>query len=395
MKNQLFFLMLGLWSVPAIAVPLIRDEVLTTVDRSCSVHYLTHDNTTGWGLTEVEGNCPEGVLEGAGMVTVRNAFGKTVGQMNGFFHQGYWMGHQEVSAPLKTLLLRDETEQTLIVDLGQEDRLDVKYLGKLTATRRSDNTYSPFSGCRPTQVLAVTNTPDLFEDEITQQELINSAINRAKMLCADAEWIQFYASQSENPDNQEIIFFADINLDSRKIKVRRLPSSRRSRDLLASDMQIPVIPQPKEIRQEIGLPVVQITPVKPEQDNRIMTFPKTEPVQQQTYHEQPVSTISETNVQDMTLPENLDDIPALLAASRLLKQSVDGKALVHIHHFNDSGEAVLDEPVSLHATGNMLSLGWGIAEGMFSYWPTDSKDLDNKGFIQIKVFTPVLKPEKK
>ena len=403
MGNHLFFVVLGLWSVSAMALPPVRDEVLTTTDRSCAVHFLTHDNVTGWYLTEAEGACPNGVLEGAGLVTVRNAFGKTVGQLNGFFHQGYWMGHHEVLAPLKTLLLRDEAEQTLVVDLGKEERLDIRYLGKLTATRRSDNTYGPFSGCRPTQVLAVTTQPDLFEDETVQQELINSAINRAKNLCPDTEWIYFYASESENPDNQEIIFFADINLESRKIKVRRLPSSRRNRDLLGEG-SISTIPQPKEIRRETGLPVVQITPVKPEQEGRVdlpmqtdiakLPVPATiQPVPVQT---KPTVTIPESEPKNITPSlENLDDIPALLTATRLLKQPIDGKALIHIHHFDEKGDAVLDDPVPLRATGTGLSLGWGIAEGLFSYRVTDSKDSETKGFIQINTFTPVASPEKK
>ena len=403
-KSQLFFLVFGLWSVSAMALSPVRDEVLITTDRTCAIHFLTHDNTTGWYLTEVEGACPNGVLEGAGLVTVRNAFGKTVGQLNGFFHQGYWVGHHEVLAPLKTLLLKDETEQTLVVDLGKEERLDIKYLGKLTATRRSDNTYGPFSGCRPTQILAVTGQPDLFEDEAVQQELINSAINRAKNLCPDTEWIYFYASQSENPDNQEIVFFADINLESRKIKVRRLPSSRRNRDLLGDGSQVSAIPQPKEIRRETGLPVVQITPVKPEQERGVAVSSQPEvakqpvpiPVQTIPVQTQSVSVVPEPEAQNtVSALENLDDIPALLTAARLLKQPIDGKALVRIHHFDEKGEAVLDEPIPLQATGKALSLGWGIAEGLFSYRADDFQDSEKRGFIQINTFTPVELPEKK
>ena len=394
-RNLLIFFAFGLCSVSAAALSPVRDEVLITTDRSCAVHFLTHDNTTGWYLTEVEGSCPNGVLEGAGLVTVRNAFGKTVGQLNGFFHQGYWMGHHEVFAPLKTLLLKDETEQTLVVDLGREERLDIKYLGKLTATRRSDNTYGPFSGCRPTQVLAVTSQPDLFEDEAVQQELINSAINRAKNLCPDTEWIYFYASQSENPDNQEIIFFADINLESRKIKVRRLPSSRRNRDLLGGNSQVSTVPQPREIRRETGLPVVQITPVKPEQEGRADSPSQTEVVKQSIpVQAQPVPIASEPEPKNVAPSlENLDDIPALLTAARLLKQPIEGKILIHIHHFDEKGEAVLDEPISLLATGKGLSLGWGIAEGLVSYREPNPQDPEKRGFIQINTFTPVQPPE--
>jgi len=394
MKNYLFFGAVGLWSVTAVALPPVRDEVITTTDRNCAIHYLTHDNTTGWYLTEFEGDCQSGVLEGAGLVTVRNAFGKTVGQLNGFFRQGYWMGNQEVLAPLKTLLLRDDPEQTLVVDLGREDHLDVRYLGKLTAARRSDNTYGPFVGCRPAQVLAVTTQPELFEDETVQQGLINSAINRAKQLCWGTEWIYFYASQTENPDNQDIIFFADINLETRKIKVRRLPSSGHNRDLLTLGTSGSAIPQPKEIRRETGLPVVQITPVKPEQEEKMLAQPQAQTVQVSS-QVQSVPQVPVVDTQNELLPPNLDDIPALLTASRLLKQPIDGKALIHIHHFNEKGEAVLDEPVPLRATGSALSIGWGVAEGMFTHHSADSGDPESRGFVQIKSFTPTSIPEKK
>ena len=77
-----------------------------------------------------------------------------------------------------------------------------------------------------------------------------------------------------------------------------------------------------------------------------------------------------------------------MTASRLLKQAVDGKALVHIDSFNEMGEAVADKPVRLKIKGNGLSLGWGVLEGYFTYLYPSGKLDELRGIAEATSFTP-------
>ena len=169
-KNKAFLLFLLSVGLTGQAAP-VQDVVLNTTDKTCSIHYLTHGNTTGWFLTDISGSCASGTLSGEGSVIVRNAFGKVEEQLVGYFNQGYWTGSEQTNAPLKILFLNhDSEEQFLTYDLGQEDRLDVHYLGKMTATRRADNTYGPFLSCDPVRILAITSDSELFTDELRRSK---------------------------------------------------------------------------------------------------------------------------------------------------------------------------------------------------------------------------------
>ena len=390
----------------------VHDAVLTTLDRSCAVHYLSHANTTGWYISEADGYCPDGYLHGAGYAIIRNAFGKEVAQLVGSFTQGYWTGNTPVPAVLDTLYLGDSESQTLTFDLGQEDRLDLRYIGKLSATRRSDNTYGPFLGCEPAYVLARTPDLDLFADEGVQQELISSVITRIKAICPAVNQIYFYGSDKDNPENKEIAFFADINLSAHQIRVRRLPSSPRMQDILTDPAdRTPTFPRPREVRHEKALPVVQVRPIKEEETPIAEPVPTPvvaqpipvvlpastpitpavePPVAQPTPVPEVIPPVVDTPPVQPTAskPVYLDGIPNLLTISRLLKEPVSGRALVHVARFEEAGVAFVDAPVFLQIRGAGLSLGWGVVDGLFSYVPPEGSLSDIRGTVQVHSFTP-------
>lgn len=376
LKNKVFLLFLLSVGLTAHATP-VRDVVLTTTDKTCSIHYLTHNNTTGWFLTDISGSCASGTLSGEGSVIVRNAFGKAEERLIGYFNQGYWTGAEPTNLPLKTLLLNhDSEEQFLTYDLGKEERLDVHYLGKMTATRRSDNTYGPFLSCDPVRILAITSDSELFSDESVQQGLISSAVQRARNVCPQTMQIQFYGSDRDNPQNEDIFFFADIDLETKHIKVRRTPSSLNTQRMIQVK---------NNLTEKTVLPKESIQP------NVLVSSEKNEDLNR---HDSS-SLLPQEERNKTTLPIldvdteiRLDKIPHLLTASRLLKQAVDGKALVHIDSFNEMGEAVADKPVHLKIKGNGLSLGWGVLEGNFTYIYPRGKLDEPRGTAEAISFTP-------
>lgn len=394
-----------------------RDDRITTTDRSCAIHYATRRNTTGWFLSDVDGSCPNGWLNGSATITIRDAFTKPVEQISGFWVDGYRT--EPIALPVSINDINDDGTgiRTLSFDMGREERLDIRYVGRMTAEPLADGTYGPFMACAPVQILAVTSDISLFEDETIQQELINTAINQAHFLCPRATHIYFYAADTDRPENKDVAFFADIDLDGRKIKVKRVPSSSRIRDILKNPDQ--GIPVPRIVRQSTGTPVMQVQPIKQTKQESAPTLsavsqrpltpiartispqpaiaspqqkpvpaPQSEPkvpVLSSTANPEPPQSQVST---DQPTPPVLDALPHLLTAARLLKQPVDGKALVHIAGFDDSGAAVIDQPVALRATGTGLSLGWGIAEGLYSYTPPAGTLPTVRGFVQIHTFTP-------
>jgi hypothetical protein len=73
------------------------------------------------------------------------------------------------------------------------------------------------------------------------------------------------------------------------------------------------------------------------------------------------------------IPENLDKetevldvVPHLLTASRLLKKTVQGRAVVHVFRVDLSGQAWIDAPVPMKANGQLVQTGWNIVSGLFS-----------------------------
>lgn len=356
----------------------VRDVVLTTTDKTCSIHYLTHNNTTGWFLTDISGSCASGTLSGEGSVVIRNAFGKPEEQLIGHFNQGYWTGIEPIRAPLKTLLLNhDSEEQFLTYDLGKEERLDIRYLGKMTATRRSDDTYGPFLSCDPVRVLAITSDSALFADESVQQGLITSAVQRARDVCPQSMYIQFYAADRDNPQNEDIFFFADIDLETKHIKVRRIPSSSHTR---------------KAIQLKYDTDIKNSSPKKEEQKDTLTSVLPKETLHETSTPEKIMSTPKQQGnnlpILDVDTEIRLDKIPHLLTASRLLKQPVDGKALIHIAYFDDKGKAIADKPVALKVAGSGLSLGWGILSGNFTYIQPTGKLNEPRGTVDALSFTP-------
>ena len=371
--KEVLMIVFVLLSATGIQASNVRDVVLSTTDRSCSIHYLTHGNTTGWFLTDVDGDCSTGKLSGEGSVIVRDAFGNVEEQLIGHFNQGYWTGVEPIQVPLKTLLLNhDSEEQFLTFDLGKEKRLDIQYLGKMTSTRRSDKTYGPFLACDPVRVLAITTDIDLFRDEAVQQNLISSVVQRAREICPQSMQIQFYASNQDNPLEEDIFFFADIDLEAKHVKVRRIPTPSETRKVIRLEKQ--------DKNQSI--------------EAELQSLSSPQSTMKDTVEKDPdISVPSEEKrtvlpVLDVDTEIRLDKIPHLLTASRLLKQPVEGKALVHIAYFNDIGEAVTDKPVALKVKGNGLSLGWGVLSGVFTYLQPTGKLNELRGMVDVLSFSP-------
>lgn len=388
------FLMAAVWAGPGLAAEsAVHDTTLTTTDKECALHYITRQKTTGWFLSDVSGSCTNGWLEGPIDFTIRNAFSQPVESGSGFYSQGF---HTEpLLHPVRpvALFLSDEDTQTLTYEAGQDS--DIRFVGQGQAAQLSDGSFGPFLLCQPIILTAIARDESVFEDEETQAGVVQSAIARAKTICPEVDQIRLYGSVKENPENADIAFFADIRLSDKQIKVKRVPSSNRVRDILKNpDAKFP---KPRLILQKQGTPIVQVKPVKPTPKPQPIPAPVITPQPQENLAEaaaiaipDSISTPASASVTPEALvPQTaLDSIPNLLTASRILKAPVDGQALVHVAYFDDAGSVTIDKPVFMRAQGSGLSLGWGIATGAFRYHQPQNRLDAVRGFIQVQHFTP-------
>ena len=380
------------------------ESTLTTPDQKCSVHYWSNENTDGWYLQPVAGLCPNGYLNGVGRVTVRNQDGHVIHSLDGAFVQGYPVGSQMIYYPL-TGANHDRENMILTFDMGEDTQTGTHFFGRLSLPDLGADPMTP-PNVQPLRILIQTRGESLFYSEESQRRLIGEAMKRGKELSPSAMQLHLFGTTKTTPRQEDIIFFAEADLSLNQVKVRRRPKPQESG-----------VPYPKEIRQEAGVPVVRILPSVQDPSQGGVPSP-TQIIQPNlpTAPEAPnlpiaaapdsVKTISPTLSQNLSstevasplppkenlsqLPEpdtGLDKIPHLLTSSRLLKQPIQGKALIHIARFDGAGRVIIDQPVSLSAKGSGLSLGWGIAEGYFSSKP-DTQFPDTLGFIDITAFAP-------
>ena len=388
----------------------LTESLLTTPDKKCAIRYWSRENTDGWYLMPIAGSCPNGVLEGPGRVTIRNREGHVIHSLDASFVQGYPIGSQMIPYPLLGAF-NDKGNMTLTFDLGQDPASNIRFFGRLTVPDLADYPFSPDT-LQPLRILMQADRESLFYSEESQRRLVAEAINRGKPISAATSKMYLFGAVKSNPDRQDILFFAEADLSLNQVRVKRRPQPRKNE----TD-----IPFPKEIRQEAGVPVVRILPSvldrpAPLSHTAIPTDQPTPLIDLKGAPESVLTPSDDGDVNPQILPltdesvpvrsdfsqptveaissrpalseDALDKIPHLLTSSRLLKQPVQGKALVHIARFNGAGQVIIDRPVSLSAKGNGLSLGWGVAEGYFLN-TSDPHLPDTLGFIDITSFSPL------
>lgn len=422
----LFFAILLSTTVVGESLPL-DDTTIKTDDGSCGIHYLTQKNITGWRLDVMDTNCTDGWVTGYANVTVRDAFGQPVEQIYGFFKEGYWTGETRIDTPIIDRFSTKQGVQSLSFDLGNDSRFNMRFIGQMKSSQAQNGTYGAFEACSPVRILAITDTISVFEDESVQQDLLNTVISKAHEICPKAHLIYFFGSEKDRPNRDEVVFFADLDLNEKQIRVRRLPSSPR----LSKEQVVKTksnAPLPTVIRQERGTPLMRVTPIRPLSLTDKSPKPETpptsaavvtptlpgiteksqvasidspavyltplqeeEPTNSTSSNQLPLSTPDtkeprpeSTQTPPDTPPAVLDQVPHLLAASRLLKQPVSGQAAVHVHRVDLSGMAWIDEPVPLRASGRLLPVGWNIVEGAFTATANTAEKEKSEGLIQIK-----------
>ena len=325
-------------------------DMIPTSDGTCLYFYPTDKNTSGWYIeTSSKEMCQNGVVNKHGQITIYNAFGKPVEQIYGFFNGGYWTGDKELSANIISGYVENADIYKVSFELPSETGFDVRYLSQMVAQKQKDTSFGAFSFCSPFRVLIQTQDYGLFQDKSLTTEIIDDIARYAKELCPMEHKIQLFASEKERPTQDDIFFYADIDLKMAQIDVKRNEAenfAKRQDDL-------------SEI--ESGLDKVQQNDIRQASYHQKQSDDMTDNIIVPV--EKPTNDVKE---KELKLSQLTDKIPHLLTISRLTGKPVQGTVIVDIKHVSGKMAEVVS-PYSLQLTGDNLPKGWAIISGDFSY----------------------------
>lgn len=398
--------------VPAHAF-LLDEAILSTYDKKCQIRYLTDKNTKGWYISVSPDSCSEGYLNGYADVTVYDAFSRPSEQIYGYWTDGYWTGETNLK---KRFLKRSSEEygvQKATFEVAKDKASDITYIGQMTARRNARDVYMPFEICDPFRILAVTPHTALFKNPHATQVILDDVVKQVREICPAEKRILFFSAQTDSPLPQDIVFYADINLETGKTYIKRNkalhPEATNPKKLAKPDRDDLAVAADLKgavgssvdvaLRQEVSFgmssnlensvldgasgPVVEL-PMQKDISSLDTLIDATAPQVEKTAEtDQAVSAeTSESTVSVSSTPANgMDTVAHLRLMSQVNQKPVFGTAVVHVDTLNEI-EGIVDLPMPLTLTGKAFVAGWGVVSGFFDF------DATGKGFVQVTSFLP-------
>ena len=356
-------LLVSAWALPVAA----GFDMVPTQDGQCHFFYPTDKNTHGWTIqTSSDHMCQNGTVNKHGQVTIYNAFGMPVEQIYGFFNGGYWTGDKELSADVIAGYAENSDTYKVAFELSSNTGFDIRYLSQMVAKKQKDTTFGPFSFCGPFRVLVQTGDFGLFQDKSLTTDIIDEVAQYAKKMCPTEQKIQLFASTKERPTGDDVFFYADIDLKTAQIHVKRNDASdfAKKHDALSETIE-------NKASEQV------VVPVNPVSEAEVSTLADN-------------VVGNEMSSEEPDILQLMDKIPHLLTISRLTGKPVQGTTVVEIKRVtNNMGEVV--SPVSLQLTGSNLSVGWAVISGEFSH-KSGKKGSDLTGTVNVTSFILCQKP---
>lgn len=402
--------------VPAHAF-LPDEAVLSTYDQKCKIRYLTDKNTKGWYVSVSSDNCPDGYLNGYADVTVYDAFSRPSEQIYGYFTDGYWTGETNLK---KRSLKRSSEEygvQKATFDIARDEASDITYIGQMTARRNARDVYMPFEICDPFRILAVTPHTALFKNPHATQVILDDVVRQTREICPAEKRILFFSAPTDKPTPRDIVFYADINLETGKTYIKRnkalhpdtankTPMKPDNDDLaVAADLKGAVgSPIDVAIRQEIsdGAATVPATSEDGRDINDLAREREVVPLDALIDESIPQKTMpikaDKALTEDAVLPKvssdavlptpsvsenGMDTLAHLWLMTQINQKPVFGTAIVHVDALNETGGSA-DLPAPLTLEGDHIVTGWGVVSGHFFF----STGPGARGIVRVTSFVP-------
>lgn len=220
---------------------LLDEQQLFTRQKGCYINYLTEKNTSGWYIDTNREECgKDGVLTGYHNITVYNAFSKPIEKLYGYFSNGYWTG----DAFLKDIEFNrfsDElgVQKATFAFSDKNEPAGIHYIGQMKTQKTSAGTYPAFHVCSPMRILGVVDDVKKLDDPHFLQRIFNHVEKKVRLMCPTDDKVMLFLSESENPKQEEIAVFVQMNLKNRRHKIIR-----------ANELKS--VPKPLHIKSEKG-----------------------------------------------------------------------------------------------------------------------------------------------
>ncbi len=236
----IFVLLCGLFITTANVMA--QSPSLYTKDGKCRYYYFTPKNTQSWYIKTTDGLCDDGIVDGQGAVTVYNAFSQPIEEIYGFFNKGFWTGDMPLSAPVLYQTVESDSTQKVYFQIPNDTYYDFQLIGQMSSQKQKDGTYEAFKFCNPFRILLQTEESDLFTDDQKLIEIVDELVKKTRNYCPAEETLYFYASRLERPNPDEIFFFAEVDLRTARIVIKRNdPPAKNPNDLSNPDTVKPPI----------------------------------------------------------------------------------------------------------------------------------------------------------
>ena len=167
-------------------------------DKNCSIFYTTDKpagNLKKWFISVGDNSCSENLIYGRAEVSVFNEKGHLETTLDGYFTEGRFTGKKNLNVVLLSRYGADKDDQLLSFLIDSDQELKINYISYLKS-RRNPQTgfYSPWSGCSPFTIAAVTEREELFLETVITDNILRAAQSFADIFCPGTTQMNFFAT---------------------------------------------------------------------------------------------------------------------------------------------------------------------------------------------------------
>lgn len=167
-------------------------------DKACSVLFTTDKPTSKlkkWFISVGGNSCAENLVYGRAEVSLFNEKGHLETTLDGYFTEGRFTGKKNMSVVLLNRYGADKNNQLLSYLIDSDPDLKINYVSYLKSKRNpKTGVYSPWAGCSPFTITAVTENEELFLESTITDNILHTAESYADIFCPGATQMKFFAT---------------------------------------------------------------------------------------------------------------------------------------------------------------------------------------------------------
>ena len=202
-------------------------------DKKCAILFTTDKpahRVKDWFISVGGNSCSDNLVYGRAEVSVFNEKGALETTLDGYFTEGRFTGSKNLNVVLLNRYGATGENQNLSYLIDSDPELKIHYLGYLKSERKSKGLYTPWTGCSPFTVAAVTENEELFLEQTVTDNILRTAESYADIFCMGARRMKFFATtvpqgiagmdlpenKKDAEDAPDLIYAAELKRDAGK-----------------------------------------------------------------------------------------------------------------------------------------------------------------------------------